>query len=92
MSFAKQSGGGGADPQSPSTNDLFYERRESFVYAGPPAPKPGGGGRRRSTVGNMVMTTESIKERQVQVTRDLSKFKRRPKNFERSRGLRDRLR
>lgn len=64
MSFAKHSAGGGPDPQSPSTNDLFYERRESVIYANPTAAKPVPGGRRRSTVSS-VLTTETIKERQV---------------------------
>lgn len=64
MSFAKHSAGGGPDPQSPSTNDMFYERRESVIYANPTAAKPVPGGRRRSTVSS-VLTTETIKERQV---------------------------
>ncbi|KAJ8316145.1 LOW QUALITY PROTEIN: hypothetical protein KUTeg_006159 [Tegillarca granosa] len=62
MSFLKPSGGGYSE--NSSNNDLT-ERRDSFITAAPGTPSASAPrGRRRSTVGNIMMTTESIKERQ----------------------------
>jgi len=71
MSYLAPGGPGGGN--NPSFQDLSFERRSSVNVgvAGSAVPQRG---RRRSTVGTVLMNTETVKERQVsmQISMELS--------------------